>query len=185
MHALVFHGPGQLAWGDVGSPAVIARSDSEVTTAGGGSTAGTHVEELKDDECRRLLGRSTVGRIALVVDGRPVVLPVNYRFLTGEFGLWILLRTRPGRAIDHAPEQVAFEVDGIDVGRQEAWSVLVRGVLQHLDHNEIELFSHPLDLKPWPEEGRSSWLAIKSRTVTGRRLHAAEPEWALPSEAFL
>jgi len=141
--------------------------------------------ELSEDECRHLLSLATVGRIAFVVGDSPVVLPVNYRFLNDESGLWILLRTRPGHAVDRAPENVAFEIDGIDHDQQKGWSVLVRGVLRHLDHNEIELLSRRFDPKPWPQQERTSWLAIKPQTVTGRRIKAAEPEWPFPSEAYL
>lgn len=148
-------------------------------------SAGPALEELSKEECRRLLSYTAVGRIAFVVDGRALLFPVNYRLLSGEAGLWILLRTRPGGAIDGAPEHVTFEADGIDERHQQGWSVLVRGVLHRLDHNEIELFRYRFDPKPWPHQERTSWLAIKPETITGRRLHPAEPEWALPSEAYL
>jgi nitroimidazol reductase NimA-like FMN-containing flavoprotein (pyridoxamine 5'-phosphate oxidase superfamily) len=154
-------------------------------TTAGPSTLDTRLEELSDGECRLLLGLVAVGRIAFVVDGLPVVLPVNYRVLSDESGLWVLLRTRPGNAIDGAPENVAFEIDGIDFNNHTGWSVLVRGALHHLDHNEIELFSKRFDPNPWLQEERTSWLAIKPRTVTGRRLQAADSEWAFPSEAYL
>jgi nitroimidazol reductase NimA-like FMN-containing flavoprotein (pyridoxamine 5'-phosphate oxidase superfamily) len=143
------------------------------------------LEELGDDECRRLLTMSTIGRMAFVVDGRPVLFPVSYRFLGGESGQWILLRTRPGNALDSAAEHVAFEIDGMDHIHQEGWSVLVRGVVHHLDDNEVELFQHRFDPKPWVQQERTSWLAIKPQTITGRRLHAAQPEWSLPSEGYL
>ncbi|MDQ6614654.1 MAG: pyridoxamine 5'-phosphate oxidase family protein [Actinomycetota bacterium] len=143
------------------------------------------VEELSEEECRRLLGYTAVGRIAFVVDGRAVLFPVNYRSASSDTGVWILLRTRPGNTIDGAPEHVTFEIDGIDESHQQGWSVLVRGILHHLDHNEIELSRHRFDPKPWPHQERTSWLAIKPQTITGRRLHPAEPEWALPSEAYL
>jgi nitroimidazol reductase NimA-like FMN-containing flavoprotein (pyridoxamine 5'-phosphate oxidase superfamily) len=149
------------------------------------AAVGTELESLPEDECRRLLAATAVGRIAFVVEDRPVVFPVNYRLLTGESGLWILLRTRPGNAIDGAPEHVAFEIDGIDQAHRQGWSVLVRGVVRRLDHNEIELFIHRFDPKPWMEQERTSWLAIKPQTMSGRRLHATQPEWALPSDAYL
>ncbi len=147
--------------------------------------AENQMEELSDDECRLLLSLSAVGRVAFIVDGLPVVRPVNYRFLSDDSGLWILLRTRPGHAIDRAPKEVAFEIDGIDHDHQKGWSVLVGGILHHLDHNEVELVRWRFDPKPWPKQGRTSWLAIKPRTITGRRLKAADPEWALPPEAYL
>jgi len=142
-------------------------------------------EELSDDECRGLLSLSAVGRVAFVLDGLPIVRPVNYRFLSDEAGLWILLRTRPGHTIDRAPEEVAFEIDGIDQDHQKGWSVLVSGILHRLDHNEVELVRRRFDPEPWPKQERTSWLAIKPRTITGRRLKAADPEWALSPEAYL
>jgi hypothetical protein len=149
------------------------------------TAVNTKLETLSQEECRLLLGLAAVGRIAFVVDGLPMVLPVNYRLLNNESGLWIVLLTRPGNVIDEAPEQVAFEIDGIDHDRQQGWSVLVRGVLHHLDHNEIELFSGRFDPKPWVRDERTAWLAIKARAVSGRRLVATEHGWAFPSEAYL
>jgi nitroimidazol reductase NimA-like FMN-containing flavoprotein (pyridoxamine 5'-phosphate oxidase superfamily) len=155
-----------------------------VTTASP-SSVDTQLEELSEDECLVLLGLARVGRIAFVVDALPVVLPINYRLLNDESGLWILLRTRPGRAVDGAPDRVAFEIDGIDYDHQQGWSVLVRGVLHHLDHEEIESFSRGFDPQPWPQQERTSWLAIKTETVTGRRLNTTVREWAFPSAAYL
>ena len=143
----------------------------------------TQLEELSQDDCRLLLSLAAVGRIAFVVDGLPVVLPVNYRLLSDEAGLWILLRTRPGGTIAGAPEDVAFEIDGIDHDHHKGWSVLVRGVLHRLDHNEIELFRKRFDPKPWPTADRTAWLAIKPRAITGRRIEACA--WELPSDAYL
>ena len=119
-------------------------------TATNVESPGTQLEELPYDECRLLLSLAAVGRIAFVVDGLPIVFPVNYRLLSDEGGLWILLRARPGGTIDGAPEEVAFEIDGIDHDHHKGWSVLVRGLLHRLDHNEIELFSKRFDPKPWP-----------------------------------
>ena len=161
----------------------LAKED-EITTEPQ-SLEQTTLEELSADECRRLLELTSLGRIAFITHGRPMLFPVNYRLLTGESGLWILLRTRPGNAIDEAPAHVAFEIDGIDPNHLQGWSVLVRGVLRHLDHNEIELFRYRFDPKPWPQQERTSWLAIKPEITTGRRLRVAEPEWELPSEGYL
>jgi len=150
-----------------------------------GGPPPTQLEELSVHDCRLLLGLSAVGRIAFVVEGLPVVLPVNYRLLSDESGLWVLLRTRTGHAIDSAPEQVAFEIDGVDYERKQGWSVLVRGVLHHLDHNEVELLSKRFDPGPWPQEERTSWLAIKPQTVTGRRLRVPAEEWEFSPGAYL
>ncbi|MDQ1374934.1 MAG: hypothetical protein QOJ09_2272 [Actinomycetota bacterium] len=145
----------------------------------------TDLQELSEDDCRLLLDQTSVGRIAFVVDGLPLVLPVNYRWLNADTGWWVLLRTRPGNAIDGAPREVAFEIDGIDELRHEGWSVLLSGVLHHLDHNEIELMRTRFDPSPWPQLDRSSWLAIKPRVITGRRLRTTESGWQFSSRAYL
>jgi nitroimidazol reductase NimA-like FMN-containing flavoprotein (pyridoxamine 5'-phosphate oxidase superfamily) len=149
------------------------------------STADTHLEALTDHECHQLLGLAAIGRIAFVSDGLPIVLPVNYRLFNGETGMWIVLRTRPGNAIDDAPERVAFEIDGVDYDHNQGWSVVVRGVLHHLDHNEIELLAKRFDPRPWLQQDRTSWLAIKPEVITGRRLLATQPDWAFSPEAYL
>ena len=143
------------------------------------------LEELTDDECRVLLSLSTIGRIAFIVDTTPMILPVNYRLLSDEAGTWIVLRTRHNNAIDNAPEHVAFEIDGIDYDHQQGWSVLVRGDLHHLDHNQVELLTKRYDPQPWLEQERTEWLGIKPQTISGRRLHTTQPDWAFSPEAYL
>jgi len=149
------------------------------------STGATPLEELSPDECRTLLSLAAVGRVAFVVEGTPVVLPVNYRVLNDEAGVRILMRTRPGNIIDNAPRQVAFEIDGINHEDQTGWSVLVQGTLHHLDHNDVELVIHRFDPKPWVHDERSSWLAIKPTVITGRKLPDPEIGWVFSDRAYL
>ncbi len=145
----------------------------------------TDTERMSADECWALLRQQVVGRIAFVTDGLPVVFPVNYRVVTVGDVPWIILRVRPQHSIDHAPPFVAFEIDGVDGSSREGWSVLVRGALQHLDPHEVEQLPGPADPEPWVEHDRTSWLAVKSRAVAGRRLRAPEREWAFSSDAYL
>jgi nitroimidazol reductase NimA-like FMN-containing flavoprotein (pyridoxamine 5'-phosphate oxidase superfamily) len=146
---------------------------------------GAELEELSERACGVLLGAAAVGRIAFVVDGLPVILPVNYRLLIDDSGMSIVLRARAGHTIDAAGRQVAFQIDGIDHQHHQGWSVLVRGELRHLDDLEIEQVIERFDPKPWPQQPRTSWLVIKAYLVTGRKLEAVESEWAFPSEAYL
>jgi nitroimidazol reductase NimA-like FMN-containing flavoprotein (pyridoxamine 5'-phosphate oxidase superfamily) len=152
--------------------------DAPRTTAP--SSVDVQLEELSQAECRLLIGITTVGRVGFVIDGRPIVLPVNFRSLSDESGLWIVLLTRPGNVIDGASEHVVFEIDGIDHDHRQGWSVLVQGALHHVDPDMLfERFKQRFDPMAWMPQGRTSWLAIKSRTVTGRRLQTPEREWAL------
>src|SRR5258705_13489694 len=84
----------------------------------------TGLEILDRDECVALLERSSLGRIAVVIDGRPLIFPVNFA-LDGEA---IVLRTDEGTKLFAARNgPVAFECDGTDAGYHTGWSVLATG----------------------------------------------------------
>ena len=74
-------------------------------------------QPLTAAECLELLAGCTVGRIAVVHEGYPVVLPVNFVLSRMDGAPVIAIRTRPGNVIDHTGELVAFEVDGVDAAR--------------------------------------------------------------------
>jgi nitroimidazol reductase NimA-like FMN-containing flavoprotein (pyridoxamine 5'-phosphate oxidase superfamily) len=66
----------------------------------------TGLEELGQDECRALVAHSAVGRIAVVVAGRPLVFPVNFTLDSRT----IVFRTSPGAKLHGARNNpVAFE----------------------------------------------------------------------------
>ncbi|MGQ0433823.1 MAG: pyridoxamine 5'-phosphate oxidase family protein [Microthrixaceae bacterium] len=147
------------------------------------------LDNISLDECQALLRSNRVGRIAVVVDEFPVVLPVNYRIVetTGRetsARTWVALRTRPGNVIDRAPMNVAFEIDGIDAPRREGWSVLVRGTLHHVDPDAAD-YRDRFDPEPWLITEREAWLVIEPFAISGRRLRAEEPEWAFHPRAYL
>jgi nitroimidazol reductase NimA-like FMN-containing flavoprotein (pyridoxamine 5'-phosphate oxidase superfamily) len=142
------------------------------------------IEELPLDECLRLLRETTVGRIAVIVDDFPVVLPVNYRLVETTGVTWVALRTRPGNVIDQASMNVAFEIDGIDTIYQRGWSVLVRGTLLPIDPDAAS-FRERFDAEPWLTSERDAWLVIEPFSITGRELHRSEQRWAFHHRAYL
>ncbi len=146
--------------------------------------AETWLEELPYDECLSLLRQAQVGRVAVVVDQFPVVLPVNYRLAETKGPTWVAIRTRPGNVLDQASMQVAFETDSIDPVHRQGWSVLVRGTLHHVDPDAAD-FRARFDPEPWMEAERDAWLVIEPFSITGRRLHAAEREWPFHPTAYL
>ena len=146
--------------------------------------AYAELDELSLEECLRLLRASTLGRVAFSVDDWPVVFPVNYRLVEIHERTWIAMRTRPGNVIDRAPLNVAFQIDGIDPAHHQGWSVLVRGTQQRVDPDAAD-FRERFDPQPWILAERDAWLVIEPFAITGRRLQAAEPEWAFPPEAYL
>ena len=142
------------------------------------------LEQLDLETCLGYLRITAVGRIGIVVDGSPIVLPINYR-LVETLGLtWIALRTRPGNVIDRASTKVAFEIDGIDPGRQPGWSVLRPGWLQSVDP-DAAAFRERFDSAPWLSTERDAWLVIEPFSITGRELIPADRDWAFHVDAYL
>ena len=145
--------------------------------------AEARLEELSPEECARLLRTAAVGRVGVVADGFPVVVPVNYRVIEDDEGLGLVLRARTGGVVDH-PGTVAFEVDGIDPLHRLGWSVLVRGVAAHIDEAVVERLGGDID--PGPRvAGRDAWLIVRPFAVTGRRLQPPEIEWVLGVVGYL
>jgi nitroimidazol reductase NimA-like FMN-containing flavoprotein (pyridoxamine 5'-phosphate oxidase superfamily) len=51
----------------------------------------TWLEKLSDEECLAHLRREILGGIAVIVDGLPVVLPINYRTVGGNHDPWLVV----------------------------------------------------------------------------------------------
>lgn len=133
------------------------------------------LETLSQDACLLHLRQGSVGRIAFVLDGDPVILPVNYRLVEPDSGPLLAVRTRPGNVIEQAPTNVAFEIDSIDHVHHEGWSVLVRGELMHANPTS-HAFTVQYDPSSWLAD-RDSWLLIDPWAISGRKLVGTEPVW--------
>jgi nitroimidazol reductase NimA-like FMN-containing flavoprotein (pyridoxamine 5'-phosphate oxidase superfamily) len=142
------------------------------------------LEVLSHEECVDLLRAWPVGRISVLAEDFPVVLPVNFRLVQIDGHTWIVIRTRLGNVIDQAPMPAALEVDDISLSEHRGWSVLVRGMLHHVDANAAG-FRDRFDPEPWVDDNRDAWLTIEPFSITGRRLHAPEAEWAFDLRAYL
>jgi nitroimidazol reductase NimA-like FMN-containing flavoprotein (pyridoxamine 5'-phosphate oxidase superfamily) len=142
------------------------------------------LETLSLEECLALLRSDSVGRVAVIENEFPVVLPVNYRLVETSGPTWVALRTRPGNVIDHAPMPVAFEIDRIDITEHEGWSVLVRGTLHHVNRDAGD-FAERFDPQPWPDHERDAWLIIEPFSITGRRLRSPQRSWAFHLQGYL
>ena len=132
------------------------------------SEAQTGMQILEPDECRRLLAGQVIGRLGVVQGKRPVVLPVNF-VLDGDD---ILFRTGAGTKLNAigAGHLVCLEVDGIDVGYQSGWSVLVTGVATEVrDPGERERLEG-LPLRSWVPAERPDWVRLRPVEVAGRRI---------------
>lgn len=135
--------------------------------------SNTGIEVLDRATCLELLAGQVVGRVAVVVAGQPVVLPVNY-VLDGED---VVFRTADGTKFDAAVRSavVAFEVDQTDGRTQTGWSVLVTGRSELVvDDAERERLA-ALPLRPWSSHEKSNWVRIPIQEITGRRVSQPVP----------
>jgi len=127
------------------------------------------LDEIDRAQCLELLGTTSLGRVAFLVEGRPVILPVNYA-VDGET---IVFRTAEETVLNQvALQAVAFEVDRIDETSRTGWSVLAQGVAQDVSQ-AIDTKSErlrALALVSWAPGQRHRWFGIKADVLTGRRL---------------
>jgi nitroimidazol reductase NimA-like FMN-containing flavoprotein (pyridoxamine 5'-phosphate oxidase superfamily) len=126
-------------------------------------------EKISEATCWSLLSAADVGRVGLLVDGRPEILPVNYA-IDGES---VLFRTAEGTVLNEASmTTVAFEVDGVDESTHEGWSVLVQGFARDIGDavgaNSERIRS--LSLVTWAPGDRARWFQIRADKITGRRV---------------
>lgn len=128
----------------------------------------TAIDELERDECLRLLGQSTFGRIGITFGALPSVLPVNYR-LVGER---IIFRTGHGTKLDAATcnNIVAFEVDEIDPLSHSGWSVMVTGEARKVtDPGDLALLEAEA-VPHWATTDIEATVEIATTLLSGRRI---------------
>ena len=128
----------------------------------------TGLEELAETECLLLLGRYTVGRLAVLDGGRPAVFPVSYR----RDGGTIVFRSDDGAKLDAIGDDdaVAFEIDELDPRSRSGWSVAVTGrATEVTEAGELEEVQK-LRLEPWAPGAKSRYIRIVPDSIGGRRI---------------
>ncbi len=128
----------------------------------------TDLEELSETDCLELLERHQIGRIALVVDGQPLIFPVNY----GISHRIISFRTAHGTKLSFAPgSNVAFEIDEYEPSTGVGWSVLVQGVAVDATTalDDVSWMARGASPRPFAPGVRIHRLAIRPTQITGRR----------------
>jgi uncharacterized protein len=140
---------------------------------------------LSDVHCVRLIGTHSVGRLAVIDDGFPISLPVNYRVVVGsDDSMSIVIRVRRGSVLDAPNSMASFEIDEIDHHQQIGWSVVARGVLRHVDDTTAPQWLRTWDPRPWVNQ-RDIWLYLEVLAISGRQLLETNPEWAFEVRGYL
>ena len=137
-------------------------------------TGFTHspVEILDVATCWDLLGRRTVGRLAVSIAGQPDIFPVNY-VVDGQS---LVFRTAEGSKLLAASlgGRMAFQVD--EWAHEGAVSVLAHGT-PHVMEGEERESATSLELGPWVPTHKEHWVRLEVDEVTGRRFRfGPEPE---------
>ncbi len=125
-------------------------------------------------ECLRLLATQEVGRLGLVAQHYPLVIPVNY----GLDGDVVVIRTHPGMLLGADHMNVTFQVDEIDRAHHTGWTVLVRGMAERVtEEHEAELVARTRATRvtPWAPGEHAIWLRIIPHRIDGRRIVAGLP----------
>ena len=132
------------------------------------SAPSTH---LPLHRCWELLRAAEVGRVAVVVEGRPEIFPVNHLVDGGS----VVFRTAPGTKLAGAAQgaAVAFEVDGLDAESDEAWSVVVHGRAREMRSFDEIIETAELPVSPWHEGVKPRFVRIEPDAVSGRRFARA------------
>ena len=122
--------------------------------------------ELSTTESWTLLREAVVGRLAVIVDDRPDIFPVNHLVDHGS----VVFRTAAGTKLAGAAGHfVAFEVDGYDLLTASAWSVVMKGEAQEVNRLYDVLEVIELPLFPWPSTPKPHFIRIEPDSITGRR----------------
>ena len=131
-------------------------------------TRRTWLMSLSDEACSSRLASTTIGRLGLVVAGKPEVFPVCHVYLDG----CVYVPTNEGTKMHGALEWpwVGFEVDGIEVDGSSAWSVMVSGRVEEVtDPAEIARVA-ALQRVAFRADGSVRWIRIIATKVTGRQI---------------
>lgn len=142
------------------------------------------VDKLTEPECRELLSQSTFGRLGVLVDGYPLIFPVNYA-LDGEA---IAFRSGAGTKLDAARQhKVSFEVDHIESAQRAAWSVQVVGTASVHAADDADLV-HRLEglvVTPFAPGEKPLWVRIVADRMYGRRIVTDHVGFALDPRGYL
>jgi nitroimidazol reductase NimA-like FMN-containing flavoprotein (pyridoxamine 5'-phosphate oxidase superfamily) len=123
------------------------------------------VEELSDASCWSLLARESFGRLAVSVDNRPRIFPVDFQ----TDGRDILFRTAAGGKLDALTlnPSVAFEVDLRT--QAEVWSIVIDGTARILTNADEIAVADRAALPAWIPTDPYVYVRIAPSSVRGRR----------------
>lgn len=128
----------------------------------------SRMETVTHGQCMQYLRYgSYVGRVGFVLDGQPMIFPVNY-LLEGEV---VIFRTASGSALSSLDgTRVAFEVDNNRPFDRKGWGVVAQGVARGItEPKEMDRLRRG-PLRSWAWGNPDLWFGISLDAVSGRRI---------------
>ena len=125
---------------------------------------------LSDEQSRTHLDEAVVGRVAVVVNGVPQVVPVNYVVVDGD----IVFRSGAGTKLTAAlfEQPVSFEVDRLDESAMTGWSVLVSGRAAVVTDPDLLARVQEHQLVSWAPGPKHDVVRVRVETISGRAIDA-------------
>ena len=131
----------------------------------GATSPHPDVEPLTAEQCEVHLRMAEFGRLIYARARGPVAIPVNYEYTEGQ----IVISTDIDKATWLTGLQVAgFEVDRVDEGLSEGWSVLVTGEVRIVTDPDEQKRLLSLGLASWNDGEDHALIAITPTEITGR-----------------
>lgn len=132
----------------------------------------TWLIEIPARECEDLLESAPLGRLGVVIDGRPEIFPVSHVFDRDQG--CVMFPSNEGTKMHAALAWpwVAFEVDGIGADGSGGWSVLVVGRAEEMSEPDLMAAAAARRGAPWRTGPGVTWMRIVASKVTGRRISA-------------
>jgi nitroimidazol reductase NimA-like FMN-containing flavoprotein (pyridoxamine 5'-phosphate oxidase superfamily) len=127
------------------------------------------LEPLDRSECFQLLRSGGVGRLVFDGEQGPAAVPVNFKMLEED----VVFRTSEGTAKNAESGTVGFEVDHIDDGLRQGWSVLIGGRAHRVTQREELSQVGQSKVEPWAGGQRAIYVRLVPSTISGRRIQVA------------
>ena len=128
------------------------------------------LEEMTEAESLACLDETDIGRLAILIDGEPRLVPVTYQHLDGSLYLHRVMGDRID-AETTADETVVVEVDVLDPDSWTGRSVVVEGSIERLQVREGHVLPPARGGTPWSiPTPREELLRVRIGSVTGRRI---------------
>jgi nitroimidazol reductase NimA-like FMN-containing flavoprotein (pyridoxamine 5'-phosphate oxidase superfamily) len=126
--------------------------------------AESPVTKLSDEQCWKLLGGSSFGRLATSALGMVDIMPINYVVDKGT----LVFRTAPGSKLLEISVSniVAFEIDNYRAN--DAWSVVLKGTAEMITNPYDIVLAEALPLNPWVPTDKPIFVRITPTDITGR-----------------